>query len=239
MKKNYIYVLMIIASIIIVVLSLYFRTIDLKDVITGIIALFGTFIGATFAFRLNENKELEELNSKRMDAIRMALFVLIRQHNAIQGMLEEYNKYESPIKRAFNLPAKKPAPYENLMISYTDLDFLLSESDPDFLLRLSIEEERFFQTMESIKIRNEFFVNEVQVEMGRVIRNGTILEIEELELIVGQRIVHGALQSSANAYEFLNMTNESMDSIIKEFIAVAKNIYPDNRFIGYETRGLA
>ena len=54
-----------------------------REVGTAFLALLGTFVGALFAFRLNESRGTRKLEVERKAALNRALFVLLRQYNAI------------------------------------------------------------------------------------------------------------------------------------------------------------
>ena len=48
--------------------------------------MLGTFLGALFAFRLNENKENAKTEKERQAALNRALFVVARQFNATKSL---------------------------------------------------------------------------------------------------------------------------------------------------------
>ena len=81
-----------------------------KEVAGTLLALFGTFLGALFAFRLNQEKERQLLLQDRKAALNRALFVLHRQYNAICTYQKHLATYTSPIERALMLPAQNLLP---------------------------------------------------------------------------------------------------------------------------------
>ena len=82
-------------------IALFIEKIELKDVITSVLSLFATFLGASFAFRLNEDQELSKLNAAQRAAFNRVIFVLARQHNAIHQLKNDFEKYGSPFEKAF------------------------------------------------------------------------------------------------------------------------------------------
>jgi hypothetical protein len=60
-----------------------------KDIGSAILAGISTLIGAFYAFRLSERKEMEGERARRTQALNRALFTLGRQVNAIQYLQDE------------------------------------------------------------------------------------------------------------------------------------------------------
>jgi len=119
---------------------IYTGVMDLKDLFTsGILPLFATYLGAFFAFKLNEDKETSKLQDSRREALNSTLFVLARQRNAIHQLKKEFDRFRSPIEKVFNLPAIKPPAYSDLIHNFADLEFLLESPEPNLLFKLTIE----------------------------------------------------------------------------------------------------
>ena len=156
------YAFALFATAVTIAIAVFTNTISLKDLITPVLSIFGTFFGATFAFRITEEKELRKLLNSRREALNRASFILIRQANAIHQLYRDFERFPSPFEKAFNLPALKPPSYQDLEHTLSDLDFLLDSSNPSLLMEVAIEQERFHQALESLRARNEFYVEEVQ-----------------------------------------------------------------------------
>ncbi|MDP2030789.1 MAG: hypothetical protein Q8K12_14220 [Thiobacillus sp.] len=207
---------------------------ELKDIGTSILALFGTFLGATLAFRLTENKEQQKIKSLQREALNRVLFVLIRQHNAIIQLKRDFDKYPKDFEAAFNMPALKPPAYGDLVHNISDLEFLLESSNPNILFKLTVEQERFHQAIDSLRIRNEFYVNEVQRAIATAAMNGKSVSIEEAAKLLGERIFGGAMNGAKFAREHIIASNESIPEIMTEFRALAKETFPTHKFLSYE-----
>lgn len=220
--------------LLIIGLAYFSNFIDNKDIATSALALVGTFFGATFAFRLNIKREQNEVHRKRKESINRCLFVLIRQENAIKQMHQEYEKIPNLEIRAFNLPAFKPPSYEDLTQNFSDLEFILHEYDPNILFKLSIEQERFFQAMTSVNLRNDFYANEVQKALSESITNGQIVTSELLLDKLGQRVFHSAINYVTTASEMLSMFIETNIEMQSEIKLLGKTLYPNSKFISSE-----
>ncbi|WP_137937614.1 hypothetical protein [Chitinivorax sp. B] len=218
----------------VIAVSLATGVIALKDTVVPLLSLFGTFLGATFAFRLTEEKEVRKLLTTQREAMNRALFVMIRQANAIHQLARDFEKYTSEFERAFNLPALKPPPYQDLVHNLADLEFLLESDDPALLMRIAIEQERFHQALESLKTRNEFYVGEVQPALANAALNGKIVSGGQVATLLGERLFAGAMNGAEIARQHIAACDASIPTIHKQLHERAKDLFPGHKFITYE-----
>ena len=154
-QPRIVYVALVGTALLSIAFALYEGKLELKDVGTGLVALVGTVVGATLAFRLNAGREHQRDQAAQRAAMNRALFVLARQWNALKLLAREVEPYKTEFDRAFNLPAMKPPPYGDLVHRFEELDFLLGTSDVNTLFRMSIEQERFHQVVAGLEARND------------------------------------------------------------------------------------
>ncbi|MFZ2161680.1 MAG: hypothetical protein WAW02_05635 [Sideroxyarcus sp.] len=205
-----------------------------KDVSVAFLASLGTFLGALFAFRLNESKETSKKLSEQRAALNRALFVLARQRNAIKSFAKYLQPFNSDIERALMLPAHKPPRYEDLRQDFESIEFLLENGKANILMRIAIEDERFHQTFESIRIRNDFYVTEVQPELSRHGFQGKDVTEKQLLEALGERIYGTAINYSNGLYFHVAKSMESIPSMHADVFAVAKDLFPNDKFISFE-----
>ncbi len=239
MNVKKIYSLITIGGIAICIILYRNGDLVLKDIGTAVLALFGTFLGATLAFRLNEQKEKTDEKKKQREALNRALFVLMRQHNAIIQLKRDMDTYSSELHLAFNMPAIKPPSYSDLVQHISDLEFLIESSNPNLLFELTIEQERFHQAIDSLRIRNEFHVNEVQPKIEAVGINGKRIPIDDASVLLGERVFIGAMTGAKNAKSHMDASNESLPKVMADLRKLAKEIFPGNKFLTYEVPEVA
>lgn len=215
----------------IILISYKLEILTTKDLTGPILTLLGTFTGALFAFRLNQYKEDQKLHLIRQEALNRTIFSLIRQVNAIKQLKRDFESYDTPFSRAFNLPALKPPDYKSIAFNITELDFLLDTDDPNILFRISIEFERFQQAIESVNLRCNFHINEYQPKLDEIGLNGKITTPEEMERLLGERIYKTLIYSTEDAFGHLVDSNKSLMEMLDELHALAKKIYPKRKFI--------
>ena len=226
------YAIVVLAALAILALALLSDKVELKDIGTGLLAMLGTLLGATLAFRLNEDKEHAKEHARRRAALNRALFTLARQKNAVALIARELAPYQTDFDRAFNFPAAKVPPYADLVQRIDDLEFLVEVSDVNVLLKLTVEEERFHQLLESLRVRNEFYVRELQPEISRHKLNGRSVSSEQALGLLGDRLLGSALNYAKILWSHAASSEASLPERIAELRGVAKQLYPGHKFIG-------
>lgn len=232
MKRAYYIILA--AVIALICILLYSDLLDLKDIGTAALALVGTFAGATFAFRLNEDKEKKETSRLQRQALNRALLILLRQYNALAQLEKDFRNYPDDFTAAFNMPAMKPPNHDDLVHNISDLEFLIDSDNPNILMQLTIEQERFHQALDSLRLRNEFYVGEVQLAISAKAMNGMSFTPEEAKLLLGDRIFGGAINSAKNAREHIVASRISLATMASDLRIEAKKLFPDQKFLMYE-----
>lgn len=203
-----------------------------KEVGTAAMSLIATFFGATFAFRLNQEKEAKAKAKEEIEAINNVLFLLIRFANAVAIYKMDYDALPTDAHRAFSLPAMMPPDYSNLKINYGSINFLI-ENNPQLLMDISIEEERFFQTIESIKRRNEFYVNKFQPLMEKMIKRDEKINPETAKIAMGELIYGTNMNAVQDAKMHIDETYKSLPILINHLHAAGKQAHSDGIFLKY------
>jgi hypothetical protein len=220
--KLTIYIVASLALILIIFFAYILNFIDIKDIATSSLALVGTFLGATFAFRLNESKEYISLHAKHRESLNRAIFILIRQFNAVHQLKLEIEKYSGTYQKAFNMQALTPPPYKDLYHNFETLEFILESSEPSLIFELTTDQERFHQTIAALNFRNEFFIKEVMPAVANADLNGRTLSPGEVKSILGDRLYYGAIQGVEGAENMLVLSCESLPKMHKAVLNFAK-----------------
>jgi hypothetical protein len=229
------YYLVALVLIGIAVWALVTSIITLKELILLSVPILGTFFGATFAYRLNEEKERQKKLDERKGALAHCLFVLGLQMNVVLQLKSDYDKFQEGFERAFNLPAYQPPAYEDLKIPIGDLVFLLDNAnDAQLLFDLSIEQERFEQILTSIQLRNTIYVDELQPEVARLGLNGTSPIWAEVKAQLGDKLVGRVMQGTKVAYDHLAASDLSIPEMLNKLQTRAKEIFPGSKFLAFK-----
>jgi hypothetical protein len=189
-----------------------------------------TFLGATYAFRLNEKKEAEKKRDEHRAALQLALFTMARQYNSLVNLWNSVKDWEKRGDRALNMPALHLPTYEKLTIDFERLTFLLDTPSPMLLLELSIEQERFTQTIIAAIMRSKFHVDEVQTEIAKRHLNQKVMRLDEMAEVIGERIF-GTIENQTNdLFAHLSSSLRSLPVAAKKLFDIAKAEYPDKKF---------
>lgn len=196
--------------------------------------LIGGFIGAYSAFQLRRYEEAIAERRRQENALNQALFIFIRQMNAIMGLKGDFDKFKTPFARGLSLPAMKPPDYADLKHDLKELYFLLEKREPQLLMDITIEQERFEQALNAIAIRNDFYVNEVQPALSHHALNGRPLPLAEFEEKLGERLFQGAINGAQSMCELVDSSNESLPKTYKKLRETAVSLFPGARFVAWD-----
>jgi len=209
---------------------------EFKDYIKAGATLFAAFLGATFAFRLNDNKEKRKESLKNKESLNFAMFTLARQANAISTTKNGFSRFNSEFELAFNMPAYKNPEYKDLIQNFDDLAFILESGDPQTLMDLTVEQERFEQAMSAISIRNEFYVNEFQPLLEKHKLNKRRVTAEEAEALLGERVFNACIQGATEMKGHVFESEISLLKMHKKLFEMAKELYPGHSFVKWENQ---
>ncbi|MFT6349392.1 MAG: hypothetical protein ACJAYB_002413 [Psychromonas sp.] len=166
-------------------------------------------------------------------AMNKVLFVSVRQINAIKNMRKEFSKFTLDLDKAFKLPAMKPPCYSELKYDFDELGFLL-ENHPQTMMKLVVEQQRFDQAFNSIEIRNDFYVNEVQPVIGKLGYNRKSVSVDDFAEALGERLFEGAINGANNMYFHIEATDKSIIEMYDEISVVARKVFPGEKFIKWK-----
>ncbi|RFA36522.1 hypothetical protein CAL65_11190 [Alkalilimnicola ehrlichii] len=219
----------------VITLSLWADVLETSSALGAGATLLAAFLGAYFAFTLNEQRELRKARNEQKVALNRSLFVLARQANAIENYYRQVAPFTSPHERAFSMPAFKPPSYAQLAHDFDGLSFLLESSEPQLLMELAVEQERFEQVIESIRIRNEFYVDEIQPALVEQGLTGRPLSVEELCQGLGEKLFGGAMDGARNVWEHLEASRKSLPDVHSELLGMGRELFPGESLVMWNT----
>lgn len=218
----------------IALVAAYLQQIEVKDLVVAVLPVVTTFLGATLAFRLNEDREEKREQLRRKQALDFSLFILLRQDNAVRQSIEPYRTAANDAERAFMVPALKPPDYLALKQDIASLAFLLELGHPQLLFELSIEQERFDQVFEALRIRNQFYVDELQPALERTGMNGRSVTLTEAKDLLGERIFGSAMNQAQILFDHFQASERSIPAMFASMRSTAKELFPSAALVSYE-----
>lgn len=204
---------------------------DSKSVLPALIqTILATFFGATFAFRLNTFKDSKKLNEDKLNSLRVALFILAQQENALRVVWRGYSKWEKRPDRIFNMEPMKLPEWGNLKQDYSSLAFLLNDS-PQLLLDLTIEDQRFSQAMTSVTLMSEFFVNELHPTLATRGLHKQETTLHQAEELIGPELFGKATLYTEQVLCHLSASVKSVPAVAARVFEAGKLRFPNEKFL--------
>lgn len=206
----------------------------LKETTASLLTLLGIFCGVTFAFDLNENKERLLEDARHRAALSRGLFVLVQQRNVINQIAKIIRSFDEDFNLAFDFISLSPAKYADLSQRFDDLEFILDkvELDPNFLMRLTVEQSRFEQAIEILRSRDQYHFSQVQPAIERAKKK--IFTQNETSEILGDRIFQTAMGNANKLRQHVAELEDSLVSMHNELRNVARKLFPSHKFISYD-----
>lgn len=230
----WIYVFLIVAVMLALVCFAAIGIFSPSDFAKAIFPLLGTFVGAFLAFRLQEYREEIKDEKTRKASLNRALLVLGVQHNEIRSYLKLIAPYKDEIEIAFNFPGIQPQEKFEVSQKIDDLNFLLESGYPNLLFEIIIEQGRFDQTMEAIRIRNIFYVRELQPVLAAKKLNKKSLSRMDLETEVGEYLFGSAVNGANSMASHIRSSNESLPALFENLRKISKQLYPAEKFVEFD-----
>jgi len=199
----------------------------------AIVVLSAAFFGSFSAFYLNTRKEKLGKIQGNISALNSALFLTLRQINALLNLKKAIEPLESDNIRFLKLPAMYAADYSDLKIELNRLEFLLKDH-PNLLLNLSIEQGRFENAIRITNMRAEFHHEDLQKSLND---NNFCIEhpsLEELVTAVGPRVVGNAIKLTDGMYEQIFLSVDSLTEVHERLFEIAKENFPNERFVKFQ-----
>ena len=215
---------------------IFVKAINSSNIITVVTAFAGALSGAWGAYKLQINKENKKEEKQKINSLNKALFILLRQINAMTMFKIDLEKVqeEDPIVRAFQIQPWKPNPYNDLKFNFEELSFILDTEDLNLLHELFIVQESFEQAIETINQRSIYFINKVTPEMELKDIDNKKLTINELKTEMDINKINGLVLGTDYMYIHVYGTYQQLEDVELKLFNFAKSQYPKQKFIRVE-----
>lgn len=209
--------------------------------------LLAAFLGAWFAFRLQNNREENKKHQENIGAANRALFTLSRFISALEDIKRQVI---DPVRdRPDRFVAMLPFLISNydalrfdtksltLRFDTKSLTFLLESNSPNLLGELITEENRFHQAINLLSNRSELHRHQVQPLLeAAAVRIGGEHPIADIKKALGARIFTQITMATDDLIEHVDQTLSTSEYLSKRFVVAMKEIYPKSKFITVEKR---
>ena len=156
--------------------------------VSAVATLAAAYFGAKFAFDFQNRKNAENADLAMVKGANLAIFELMRLHHNLTAIQKQHIEPElSNEGRHFSI-LPSTSQISHLNINFSDLAFLLSSSDPNFLNELALTQSEINATIDLINARSNFHFAEFQplLQLHQAAL-GELTSVRKMEEIVGVR----------------------------------------------------
>jgi hypothetical protein len=208
----------------------------LNMLLTAVVTLGAAFLGAGYAFRLNDNANARQTVQGQVAAVNKALFVLVRQFNSLRAIQNQIiNPSRADLTRFINLRPVLPMSVVSPKLDVDSLSFLLETECRGLLMELMIEQERFETSVQAINERSRLHIEVLQPRMAAGgIMEGVDYPAEKVIEILSKPLVLHMQRATDAAIQHVDDTVNSNLAFAKRFHKEMKVLFPKYRIIHFE-----
>lgn len=197
--------------------------------------LIASFGGAWAAFKLQSWEKARETDRGNINAINRAITTLLEQANTLKLFQRDHIEpnRQNPGRHLAMRPLL-PFDLGRMQFDFASLDFLSTASERQTVFNLSIEEQRFAETLKAINARSDLILTEVDPRLAAAgFEDGGSYGADEFMRVLGQPL-HNKLERLTN--DVIDLVDKSCSSLMElkdELRAVGKGRYPRQKFIDF------
>lgn len=198
--------------------------------ISGLITLFTTAIGAAFgaysAFTLQNQKEEESAKLRQKSTLRIALFTLFRQLEAVESIKVDTDSYKKSNSKSADFPPIITVDYSELKVSIDELHFIAEGDFSISLVDLTITQSIFELATSALDYRNNYYwseINPTYFELKKDSKN------KDLKIVYDEKLneLEGLTEKMCGIF---NESHKSLDDFYSKLKKYAELQYPNYNF---------
>ena len=204
-----------------------------EDYVPALATLLAAFIGASYAFKLQSDKEKRDISRANIVAGNLAVFNLIQKVNTLLDYQKQVieptrGKISAFIEMQPTLQLLK----DDIQLDLDSLAFLLSSDDPNLLGELSVEKSRFRRAIDAINERSQLHLGQVQpiLEQAGVVE-GADYTTQQIEKALGTRLYVTMHQATDQVIDHVDSTIVSLQEAGAKLADMLKMLYPGEKII--------
>ncbi|MCW8933434.1 MAG: hypothetical protein OQK98_01800 [Gammaproteobacteria bacterium] len=205
----------------------------IKDIITGLIALISAYAGASFAFKLQHDKEEREKIAKQIASSNRAIHTLYDIWNVQKQFQEEHIKpFRERDDAWLNMSPIIPGIHTSIKFNVENLEFLLSSGEPEIYAELMLEEKRYRIAISVIEERSKLVFDKVFPKMEELgFKKGEKTEQVKIEEGLGPDLTNRLQKMTPAIITIIDENIESLINVYEKLQAYLNEIFPNEKFI--------
>lgn len=204
-----------------------------EDYVPALVTLLAAFLGASYAFKLQSDKEKRDVARANIVSGNLAVYNLIRKINVL---LDYQRQVIDPIRgkrTAFiEMQPTLELVKDDIQLDLDSLSFLLISDDPNLLGELSVEKSRFRRAIDAINERSKLHLDQVQpiLEKAGVVE-GADYTFQQIEQALGVRLYATMRQATDQVIDHVDSTIISLQESGVKLAGILKKLYPGEKII--------
>lgn len=209
-----------------------FTNIKFNDYIPALVTLLAAFLGARYAFSLQNEKIKRDQIQSNVAAGNKAVFLISRQINELDTIKEQIIDPE----RNQDIKFLTIRPFflrdlEHLKFDTDALSFLLQTDHRELLSELTIEEARFQQTINAVNRRSHLHLKEIQPLLEKAgFIEGNNYTISFIRDALGDRIFTSLQRATDDMIHHVDKTLDTLTVMVNKLSNSLSEIYPKEKF---------
>lgn len=205
-----------------------------KEFLPPLATLFAAFLGATYAFSLNRQKEEGTVRDENLAAANRAIFAMARQTNKLVLVQRQViDPHRSSPARAIEMPPMEGVGTEKINIDIDSLSFLLQTKYADMLAKVAVADSKFSAAIDSLQHRSRVHFHEAQPRIEAARLDGPTQTLGALKDALGERIYVTLARSTDQTIDLVDGSRAYIEEVAGQFRDTLKLIFPGSKFIAF------
>ena len=204
----------------------------IEPALTALSTLVAAFVGAWFAFGLEDRRRARETRDTRVVSTNLAIFSFIRSHNTFINIKSQIiDGFEnSPARHHFIKPMISDSLHK-LQVDYPSISYLLG-TDPNLLGEIAIIEQDVNGTIDVIRERSKLHFEHLQPAIERLQHSGReSITTEEVDAELGPRSAKQLVVATDYMIAGVNRAIESTKRAASTLRDAARKEHPGQKFL--------
>lgn len=209
-----------------------------KEILPTFATLIAAFLGAWFAFSLQNRSKNNEERDKKISYGNKALFTLCQRVNNLwliqKNIIDPFREHPG-----IHIAMRPTLDFENddTFLDIDGLKFLLDTKYQQLLLDLHIENQRYKTAIRLLNSRSSLHLNLVQPRLETAhVTEKQYYSIEYWKEAIGQRLYLTLQRATEDLISNVDDTVKSNIEIKDRLIEAFKNLFPGEKFLNFELK---
>lgn len=210
--------------------------ISIKELLTSIVTLMAVYAGASYAFKLQNDKTEREEEKKQVASSNRAIYTIFEMWN----VQKQYQKeIIDPCKMEYgiwiSLMPTISGLHELIKFNTENLEFLLHSGKPEVYSNLLLEEKRYRIAISTIEERSKLVLNDLFPKMESLgYKKDEPIDVTILEPQLGPDLTTKLKDLTTSIITIIDENILSLESIYDDLQKYVKEILPNKKLITVE-----